>query len=29
MPRTLIVDATPLLSALLGGSALAILCDPQ
>lgn len=29
MPRTLIVDATPLLSALLGGSALPILFDPR
>ena len=28
MPRTLIVDATPLFSALLGGSALPILFDP-
>ena len=28
MPRTLIVDANPLLSALLGGAALPILCDP-
>jgi hypothetical protein len=27
MPRTLIVDANPLLSALLGGAALPILCD--
>jgi predicted nucleic acid-binding protein len=29
MPRTLIVDANPLLSALLGGAALPILCDPD
>jgi predicted nucleic acid-binding protein len=29
MPRTLIVDATPLLSGLLGGAALPILFDPQ
>lgn len=29
MPRTLIVDANPLLSALLGGAALPILCDPE
>lgn len=28
MLRTLIVDANPLLSALLGGAALPILCDP-
>lgn len=28
MPRTLVVDANPLLSALLGGAALPILCDP-
>lgn len=28
MPRTLIVDANPLLSALLGGAALPILCEP-
>jgi predicted nucleic acid-binding protein len=27
MPRTLVVDATPLLSALIGGSALPVLCD--
>ena len=29
MPRTLVVDANPLLSALLGGAALPILCDPS